>query len=57
MTTFLGLAALFWFVVFAGLAGAVVYLKRRGVFRKAADAATEAVKQDVQDAADKLTKG
>jgi hypothetical protein len=43
-------------VFFICVAGVVYYLKRRGVLRAAANAATAAVKEDVSAAADKLTK-
>ena len=56
-STFFILSAVAWAIGVAALAvGVTIYLKRRGVLRAAADAASDAVKQDVQDAADKLTK-
>lgn len=47
---------LFAFGFFVVVGGIVYYLKRRGVLRAAANAATRAVKDDVTAAADKLTK-
>lgn len=56
MKEFIGLAVVFWVFVFVVVGGAIYYFKRRGVLRAAANAATQAVKQDVQDAADKIVK-
>jgi len=55
ITTFFILSAVLTGLgVIAVVVGAVVYLKRRGVLRAAADAAKTAVTADVQDAANKL---
>ena len=56
MSTFLGLAALFWICVFAVLTGVVIYLKRRGVLKTAATAAKQAVATDVTDAVAKVAE-
>jgi len=60
MSEFVTAAIVFWVVVFALVAGVVVYLKKRGVLKAAATAASDATKAavttDVQNAVDRVVK-